>query len=366
MDNPGQYLVDLYIHVSTTDVEAIVTIAKKHQINAILGYASDPATYTAAVVSNILNLPGNSQHSIELLTHKGSFRNLQQNIGIPVPPFLLFSSKDILSGWKPDLPFPYIIKPVDSSDTKGVFYIKDNRDFKEKALESLRYTRCDTLIAEAFVHSEICNLHGDGFVLNGTLIFMALGKLMYYSNSTNLKPSATWYPGDVDSQWHLEAERQINIIIKAAGFENGPINIEARADASGKLYIMEVGPRSGGGMTPQTITHAYGFDMLKATFDWLEGNEINLYTHHPRHTMLVTVHVNKTGQIVEISEHQDLVPFLIEAHLYVKTGDFVKSYDQPGSSLGAYIYQFENDFLLKYKANELYDKIIDQITIRDL
>ncbi len=362
-DNPGQYLVDQYIPASTTDVAAILDIAREHDIDAILGYASDPATYTCAVVSEALDLPGNPPSSIAQLTDKGLFRAAQQQAGLPTPEFRILTGNDVATGQIPDLAFPYIIKPVDSSDTKGVYNVSNEKEFTDLAQEALQFSRSNTLIAETMIDANTVNLHGDGFVIDGQIAFMALGKVMFYAGSTKLKPSATWYPGDIEKNWLPEAERQINKLLQETGFHEGPINIEARADASGTLYLMEIGPRSGGGMTPQTIAHAYGFDMLAATFDLLERKRVVIQTHPAIHTMLMTMHVNDSGTISSIVRDQDLEPFLVEAHLSVKEGDSVKSYDQPASSLGAYIYQFPDDTLLTKNRDDLYHRIIDQIQI---
>ncbi len=116
-------------------------------------------------------------------------------------------------------------------------------------------------------------------------------------------------------------------------------------------------------MTPQTIAYAYGFDMLGATFDLLERKKIIINTRPVKHTLLMTMHVNQGGSITEITINKDLEPYLVESILSVKEGDQVKSYDQPGSSLGAYIYQFDNDQLLIKNQEKLYNDIINQIKI---
>ncbi len=258
---------------------------------------------------------------------------------------------------------PFVIKPVDSSDTKGVFCIDQREQIDEVVIQSSRFSRSGRLIAEEFIDADTVNLHGDGFVLDGKLAFTAIGKVMFYSEVTQLKPTATWYPGDIEARWIEEAQRQINMLLKVVGFKEGPINIEARVDKSGTLYLMEIGPRSGGGMTPQTIHHAYGFDMLAANFDLLERKPVVIQPHAPRHTLLMVLHVNQSGRVSQISYEDRLAPYLVESSIQVKSGDWVKSYDQPGSSLGACIYQFEDDHLLRFKKEELYHSIIGQIVL---
>ncbi len=365
-DNPGQYLADLYIPASTTDTDAILAIAIEHQIDAILGYASDPAALTAAIVGKKLGLPSNPPSSIDILTDKGKFRKLQQSAGLPVPAFYVFNPQETAPTWTPPLALPYIVKPVDASDTKGVFCIENQADFREVSLKSAFFSRKGELIAEAFIDAKTVNLHGDGFVVDGNIVFLGLGELIFTSPVAPLKPSATWYPGQLAPAYLEEAKNQIDTLIRMAGFQNGPVNIEARVNEKGDLYVMEIGPRSGGSMTPKIISYAYGFDMLKATFDLLEQKKVNIPDQKVRDVLGVTVHTNQNGYVRAIQPHPDLQPFLLESHVDVSIGDRVKSFEQANSSLGVYIYGFDEPSWLTTRREELYACITSQIVVDSL
>lgn len=49
-DNPGRFVADEFYLVSTTDKEAVLSVAKKENIDGVLAYASDPAAPTAAYI----------------------------------------------------------------------------------------------------------------------------------------------------------------------------------------------------------------------------------------------------------------------------------------------------------------------------
>src|SRR6056297_3205984 len=86
-DNPGRALVDQYYEVSTTDKSAVLDIAKKHEIDAVLAYASDPAAATQAYVSNKLGLKGNPEKSVYVLSNKNVFRAFQRENNFSIPAF---------------------------------------------------------------------------------------------------------------------------------------------------------------------------------------------------------------------------------------------------------------------------------------
>ncbi len=291
---------------------------------------------------------------------------MQQSAGLSVPRFYVFKPNEMEPNWTPPLSPPYVVKPVDASDTKGVFCIEKQEDFREMSLKSASFSRKGELIAEEFIDAKTVNLHGDGFVIDGNLVFMALGELIFSSPVAPLKPSATWYPGQLAPTYHEEAKKQIATLLRMANFRNGPVNIEARVNEKGDLYVMEIGPRSGGSMTPKIISYAYGFDMLKATFDLLEQKKVQIPDQPVKHVLGVTVHTNRSGYVSAIMPHPDLQPFILESHVDVKIGDHVKSYDQANSSLGVYIYGFDDISWLTTRREELYVCITSQIVVDSL
>ena len=50
-ENPGHKFADEYYNVSTTDLDGVLKIAKKCEIDGIIAYASDPSAPTAAYVA---------------------------------------------------------------------------------------------------------------------------------------------------------------------------------------------------------------------------------------------------------------------------------------------------------------------------
>ena len=125
-DNPGQYVADKFYLESTTDKEKILEIAIEEQIDGILAYASDPAAPTAAYVAEKLGLPGNPYKSVDILCNKDKFRKFLSENGFCTPKAKGYSdiqeALDDLN--KSYFRLPVIIKPVDSSGSKGATVIR--------------------------------------------------------------------------------------------------------------------------------------------------------------------------------------------------------------------------------------------------
>lgn len=140
-DNPGQRVADKFYLESTTDKETILKIAQKEKIDGIVAYASDPAAPTAAYVAEKLGLPTNPYETVRILANKNLFRKFLKNNGFSCPNMEEANSYDELIEKIENLKFPVIIKPVDSSGSKGITKLinKENLNFYyEKALKFSR------------------------------------------------------------------------------------------------------------------------------------------------------------------------------------------------------------------------------------
>jgi len=130
-DNPGQYVADQFYLVSTTDKKAVLEVAKQEQIAGILAYASDPAAPTAAFVAEQMNLPGSPYKAVEILCNKDLFRKFLAEHNFYTPKASGYQNTqaalaDIKNGV---FKMPVIVKPVDSSGSKGVSQINGHTLF---------------------------------------------------------------------------------------------------------------------------------------------------------------------------------------------------------------------------------------------
>jgi biotin carboxylase len=365
-DNPGRNFADIYFEVSTTDKAAILEIAEKHQVDAVFAYASDPATPTAAYVSEKLNLIGNTLQSINVLSNKNGFRNLQKNAHFNTPWFQTFQEDHIESIKKNTFKFPVVVKPVDSSDTKGVFIVFDRKSLHEKAKESITFSRVKTIIVEEFVNAELGNLHGDAFFVDGEMVFCMLGDRLFSSESNPLKPSTELYPSSLPRNIIAKVEDEVAAVVKKSGFKQGPVNVEARVDKFGKITIMEIGPRSGGTLTPQTIKYSTGFDMLKASVDQILNIPISISTKKITPSVCYALHTNCTGIFQRLELPPKLNRYLKEKHIYVSSGDLVKPYSEPGSTIGVCIFSFPDLGIAENVIKGLYEILQSSVRLKDV
>ena len=125
-DNPGQLIADSFHLVSTTDKDAVLQVALQERIDGIIAYGSDPAAPTAAYVANAMNLPGMDYNLVRHFCEKHLFREFLIDHGFNVPKWVEINAPyEIDEAAIASLHFPVIVKPTDSSGSKGITVVED-------------------------------------------------------------------------------------------------------------------------------------------------------------------------------------------------------------------------------------------------
>lgn len=345
-DNPGQYEVDKFYNVSTTDVDAVYGVAKKENVDGILAYASDPAALPAAIVCERLGLPTNPVKSIEILGIKYKFREFLQNNGFACPKTYTFSPDTSLNDIKEavaNFTFPIVIKPTDSSGSKGVSFL-DTTDGIEKAIQwADSYSRNKTLIAEEFIQ------RGFPFVVGGE-IFVEDGKIVVWGEMSCLRgnlgqgliPIGKKKPSGLNEFQTAQVHHELQRIIEALGIKNGELNIEILLDKNDNVHFLELGPRAGGNMLPIQISDALDIDLVKANVLAAMGEPVNLNPKEKEGCFVSYVlHSYENGIFDSIEYAPGLEERVYRYVPYKQKGDKVETFDGAGKACGIVFLHFD-------------------------
>ena len=264
-DNPGKNFADEYHPVSTTDKEAILTLAMKLKLDAVIAYASDPAAHTAAYVAMALDLPGNPYYPTHVLTHKDLYRDFLERNGFNTPKAAGFFSARYATRFAETCSFPVVVKPTDSSGSKGVTVCHNLSDIGPAFERALEFSREERVIVEEFIERKGYQVAGDGFVVDGKLVFRCFGNEHF--NEGGVVPIGESFPSILPDETQQRIHDEIQRLIDCAGLRIGALNFDIILDKNDKIYLMEVGPRNGGNLIPEAIKYATGVDLVKYTVD---------------------------------------------------------------------------------------------------
>lgn len=275
-ENPGHKYADEYHNVSTTDLDAVLELSQKLKIDGIVAYASDPAAPTAAYVSEKMGLIGNPYKSVQLLTQKDLFREFLQEHGFSCPQAEGYDTYEQAVEQIDKFKFPVMVKPVDSSGSKGVVKINSKEELKAAVEEALSYSRRKRFVVEEFIVKQGYQVSGDGFSVDGKLVFTSYGNELYSGKGTREYVAlGEFWPSLLTDEQKEKVDNELQRLITALGMKTSAYNIEVILDKDDNVYVLELGPRNGGSYIPQLIEYATGVDLVDYTIKGYMGENID-------------------------------------------------------------------------------------------
>lgn len=348
-DNPGQYVADKYYAISTTDIEAVYRIARDEKVNGILAYASDPAALPAAIVAERLGLPTNPAKSVEILGLKHPWRQFLSDNGFACPKNYSFHPsvpKDEIIGNAQHFTFPIVVKPTDSSGSKGVSILNDWSKLEEAIAWADSYSRNKVLLIEEYIQRGFPSVvGGDIFVWDGKIFLYGEMECLRDSVRSPLIPIGKKKPASLNEEQRVRLYSELQRIVTALDIRFGEMNIEIILDKDDNVHFLELGPRAGGNMIPIQLSDAFGIDLVKAnvqaamgeTPDFI-GTEFKSLSGCYMHYVL---HSYENGFFKDVEIDDSISRFIYRKIIYKNTGDVVESFDEAGKAIGILFLHFD-------------------------
>ncbi|MBK1876637.1 ATP-grasp domain-containing protein [Pelagicoccus mobilis] len=342
--NPGHKYSDEYHNVSTTDIEGVLSLAKVIQADAIVAYASDPAAITAARVAQGLKLPGNSIESVEILSNKSKFRQFLEKNRFRTPKTVTIKTLQTIEKDVQKLSYPLIIKPVDSSGSKGVIKIDSPDKLSESFDQSIRFSRSGSVIIEEFIDKIGPILGGEVFIENGKRLASFLGDQLCDAQLAPYTPCGMIFPTRRPPEIQLKVLNTVETIVNKLGFSSGGVNIEFLIDQKGEPIVIEIGPRTGGNLLPELATIGTGFDFAGNSVETALGNKPAPLKLNIRDQNLAyyAVHTNDAGILKEVTFSDKLSRHISNYIQLKKRGDQVEPFRSANHSLGILLLKFDS------------------------
>lgn len=355
-DNPGQYQADKFYGISTTDVDAVYKVAKEEQVSGILAYASDPAALSAAIVAEKMNLPTNPAKSVEILGLKHLWRKFLHDNGFSCPKAFYFSSTasvDEIIANVTLFAFPILVKPTDSSGSKGVSVLYDWEKLSDAIRWADTYSRNKILIIEEYIQRGFPSvIGGDIFVWDGKIVVYGEMECLRDLQNSPLIPIGEKKPVLLSKKQKDNLYRELQRIVTKLDICFGEMNIEVIFDEKDNVHFLELGPRAGGNMIPIQLSDAFGIDLVKANVQAAMGVKPDFLNKSikplPGCYMHYVLHSYKTGKFRGIEIDESIAKNVYRQVIYKAEDDFVEIFDGAGKAVGIIFLYFDTQDEMEY------------------
>lgn len=351
-DNPGQYVADKFYLVSTTEKDAVLEVAKNEKVDGVIAYASDPAAPTAAYVAEQLGLPTNPYKSVDILCNKDKFRAFLSDNGFDCPTAKGYTSAESAIKDKDSFDYPIIMKPVDSSGSKGVTILQSSDEYEKAVDFAFSFSHSKRIIIEKYiVQKHKYNIGGDIFIDNGKVIIWGLMNCFREHSPNPLVPGGKIFPALLSDSDLEKAKSVLQDLVTKLNIKSGCMNVELMIDNDDKVYLIDIGPRAGGNMIPIQLSAIFGVDIVEMSILSAMGEKLNVspkveipYCAH------YVLHSNKNGIYQNIEFSDEIEKNIFRKELYKKAGDQIERFDNAAKALGIIFLKFES-------SEEMYDKM---------
>lgn len=245
--------VDYFYPISILEMDKIVDICKKKNINGVISNASDITAEVVAYIAEQLELIGNPYKQYVSLHDKFYVRTLTESIeGIESPRYYKYEGVDL------DI-YPCVIKPCNGSAKKGVSFVAG----KDKFYDAINYAKngsYDEIIIEEFIEGkeisvECLSYKGEHYIIQTTdkdsssaPHFVELGHHQPALLSDNIKE---------------KLYKIIPKLLSSLGYLNGASHIELKYTED-KIYLIEANLRGGGdNISNKLVQMSTGMDYLR-------------------------------------------------------------------------------------------------------
>lgn len=254
--SPGHRYADNYHQLDYSDGEAMLTLAKQLDVQAVCSGCNDICALSAAYVAEKLELPGHDTYATaQIIHHKDAYRKFAVERDILTPAAQGFSGVEDALGYVRKQTLPLIVKPVDLGSGAGIARIDAQHEARPLLEKAFSLSKQKRVVIEKFISG---SHHGfSSFLRNGRLVFSFFDNEYYFKNPYLVSAAST--PSIVSAQAKEKLCAEAEKIARVLRLKDGIFHVQFILH-EGKPYIIEICRRPPGDWYISFVQHATGVD----------------------------------------------------------------------------------------------------------
>jgi biotin carboxylase len=326
---------DKSICIDINDFEAVIVALRALRINiqGAVSFCSDAGMLLAAYVREQFDILGPRTKICRSLIDKGIQRQIWEKAGVPSPKYRIFNSKETLLSCIPAFGFPSIIKPTDSSGSRGVTKLESiDDDLIEAVDHAFYFSKSGEVLLETYMVGQEFTV--EVFCEHGKVITLSVTEKKKVAGTRGTVASELATP-DRSPDLLLQITNSVADAFLALGYENGPGHAEVILMDDNSVGLIEVAGRGGGFMVfDKFVPLTSGVNIAKLTCLQALGLPLGpiKVVHRPA---VLRFFPSQEGKLLDILGFDDANKVSgVEAGCFVNPGDSFGSARSDGDRLG--------------------------------
>ncbi len=250
-------------------VERVVACGRERALDAVIG-VDDETVELAALAAAALGLPANPVAAVRAARDKHRARELFRNAGLAGPWFRLIDLDAEPAREAAGVEYPCVLKPLFLSASRGVLRADDPASFVAA------FRRIAALLARPDVQRRGAEAAGriqvegfiagrevavEGLLRSGELELLALFDKPDMPSGPTFEETIYVTPSRLPDDVQRSIEREALRACAALGLVEGPVHAELRVGDDGSPVVLEVAPRSIGGLCSRALRFGTGISL---------------------------------------------------------------------------------------------------------
>ena len=259
-DTQAKRIADAAFDVSTTDLDAVEKVCRENHIDGVFTNWVDAMLPWGCRICERMGFPYPfTLEQIENYTDKKKFIELCRENGVPVPKE--YSLEQCLSN-EESIDFPVIVKPVDSTGSRGISVCRDRNQLLMGIEKAKNVSRSGRIQVEQYIDQDEITVN---YVMDDGDIMLTSIHDRYFNTDQEgvLKtPDIYIYPSKYTKKYMEDVDPSVRAMLRKSGLKNGSIFMQACVK-DGQIYFYETGMRLNGCKIYQLVNAETGYNALE-------------------------------------------------------------------------------------------------------
>ena len=346
----GFEISDYKLISNLQNYKLLIEKIKKLNFNivGVISFCSEVGLLLCAKIRKAFSLPGINEETTLNIIDKGNQRKYWKNF-VPGPEYFnIYGCKKIALKDSKNIKFPYIIKPTDSSGSRGITKISSINDNICEAIESaFKHSISKKIIIESFMTGKEFTV--EVFLDNSQIYILAITKKNKVKGTKGTVASELITP-EINRKLFTKIEQVVRDSYLKLNYRNGPGHAEIIISKSGKIGVVEIAGRGGGFMVfDKLVPYASGINVSKLSILQAIGNKIKKFNVRRNYVALCFFPNYSKGTVVKIKGFEKFNKLKnVEGSSFVNLGDKISVARTDADRMGYFICKENNyESLLK-------------------
>ena len=301
---PGLKIANIPLNIDTLDKVKTLEIAEEFKIDAIITTSDFPVN-NVAFVANKLGLPGLSPLAAEVSTNKYLQREILKKNHYKTPSFIKTKKLNEVKDELLKFNLPLIVKPVDSSASRGVTKIINFFDLENAFNEAVKVSKSGDIIIEEFIEGKEYSV--ESLTQNGITYVIAITEKYIIDDPNYFVEERHIIPAELNIEQREIIVNYVTEIISLFDINNSGTHTEIKL-SNNECTLIELGARLGGDfIASDLVPLSTGVDMLKNIILIAMNQNIEINNVNSKYSGIQFIHKNNYMSALKFSEIENFV-----------------------------------------------------------